>query len=184
MNYFPLSESQLEWQERVRDLAGKEVGPRADGYDRKGQFPQESLNALRDAGLWALRVSQEYGGQGADLLTTCLVVEEISKKCPSTAMCYKMHLEASEILNLIPTPYQIAHFIKPLAEGKVFATIAGGESGGTTGNDQHGPFRYGSRVLISPCAEADCSGDVARKPRRANPKHSERKAPGDPCNGL
>jgi alkylation response protein AidB-like acyl-CoA dehydrogenase len=50
-------------------------------------------------------------------------------------MCYKMHLEATELLNLIPTPYQVEHFVKPLARGEVFATIAGGESSGTTGED-------------------------------------------------
>ena len=98
-----------------------------------GPSRKESLEALRDEGLWALRASKEYGGLGADLLTTCLVVEEISKKCPSTAMCYKMHLEASELLNLIPTPYQVEHFVKPLAKGEVFATIAGGESSGARG---------------------------------------------------
>ena len=135
MNYFPLSDRQLDWQESTRELAEQVVGPRSAGYDRDGQFPQESLDSLREAGPWALRVSEEYGGLGADLLTACLVVEEISKKCPSTAMCYKMHLEASEILNLLPTPYQIERFVKPMAEGKVFSTIAGGESGGRTGND-------------------------------------------------
>jgi hypothetical protein len=50
-------------------------------------------------------------------------------------MCYKMHLEASEIVNRIPTPYQVEHFVKPLARGEVFATVAGGESAGTTGHD-------------------------------------------------
>jgi alkylation response protein AidB-like acyl-CoA dehydrogenase len=69
------------------------------------------------------------------LLTTCLVVEEIAKKCSSTAMCYKMHLEASEIVNRIPTPYQLERFVKPLARGEVFATVAGGKSAGTTGTD-------------------------------------------------
>jgi isovaleryl-CoA dehydrogenase len=68
------------------------------------------------------------------LLTTCIVVEEIAQKCPSTAMCYKMHLEASEIVNRIPTPYQVEHFVKPLARGEAFATVAGGESAGTTGH--------------------------------------------------
>ena len=135
MNYFPLNDNQLDWQERTRDLAEKVVGPLSAGYERTSHYPQESLESLRDAGLWALRVSEEYGGLGADLVTTCLVVEEISKKCPSTAMCYKMHLEANEILNLIPTTDQIERFVKPLGEGKVFATIAGGESGGSTGND-------------------------------------------------
>ena len=135
MNYFPLTSSQQEWQERVADLAGKEVGPRAAESDAKAEFPRKSLEALKDAGLWALRVSKEYGGLGEDLLTTCLVVEEIAKKCPSTAMCYKMHLEASEILNLIPTSYQVEQFVRPMARGEVFATIAGGESAGTTGSD-------------------------------------------------
>jgi len=135
MNYFPLTKSQQEWQERIADLASKQIGPRAAEYDAKAEFPRESLEALRDAGLWALRVSKEYGGLGEDLLTTCLVVEEISKKCPSTAMCYKMHLEASEILNLLPTPFQVEQFVKPMAKGEVFTTIAGSESAGTTGGD-------------------------------------------------
>ena len=135
MNYFPLTKAQQEWQERVADLASREIGRRAAEYDAQSKFPQESVDALKEAGLWALRAPKEYGGLGADLLTTCLVVEEISKKCPSTAMCYKMHLEASEILNLIPTPYQVEQFVKPLARGEVFATIAGGETGGPTGND-------------------------------------------------
>jgi isovaleryl-CoA dehydrogenase len=135
MNYFPLTKTQEEWQERVAELAAREIGPRAAEYDRQGQYPQASLEALREAGLWALRVPQAYGGLGADLLTTCLVVEEIAKKCPSTAMCYKMHLEASELANRIPTAYQVERFVKPLARGEVFATVAGGESAGTTGHD-------------------------------------------------
>jgi alkylation response protein AidB-like acyl-CoA dehydrogenase len=135
MNYFPLTERQQQWQERVADLASKEIGPRAAEYDAKAQFPQKSLDALKNAGLWALRVSKEYGGLGEDLLTTCLVVEEIAKKCPSTAMCYKMHLEASEIVNLIPTSYQVERFVKPMARGEVFATIAGGETSGAAGDD-------------------------------------------------
>lgn len=135
MNYFPLTAQQQEWKERVTDLAVREIGPRAAEYDRLARYPQESLDALRSAGLWALRTPREHGGLGADLVTVCLVVEEIAKKCPSTAMCYKMHLEATELLNQIPTPYQVERFVKPLARGEVFATIAGGETTGATGAD-------------------------------------------------
>ena len=130
MNYFPLTAQQQEWKERVTDLAVREIGPRAAEYDRLARYPQESLDALRNSGLWALRTPREHGGLGADLVTVCLVVEEIAKQCPSTAMCYKMHLEATELLNQIPTPYQVEHFVKPLARGEVFATIAGGETTG------------------------------------------------------
>ena len=56
MNYFPLTAEQQEWKERTTEIAERDIGPRAADYDRKAQFPQESLNALRDAGLWAMRV--------------------------------------------------------------------------------------------------------------------------------
>ena len=57
-----------------------------------------------------------------------LVVEELAKRCPSTAMCYKMHLEASEVICRVPTPYQVEHFVKPMANGEVFTTVAGSET--------------------------------------------------------
>ena len=97
MTYFPLTPEQHAWRERVAALAAREIGPRAAEADRAARFPKASLEALRREGLWGLRVAQAHGGLGADALTTCLVVEEIAKHCPSTAMCYKMHLEACEL---------------------------------------------------------------------------------------
>ncbi|MEE3248153.1 MAG: acyl-CoA dehydrogenase family protein, partial [Chloroflexota bacterium] len=112
MNYFALTDEQQEWKERTTAIAERDIGPRAADYDCNREFPRESLNALRDAGLWSMRVPQEYGGLGLDLVTTCLIVEEISKKCPSTAMCYKMHLEAVEAISHIPTEYQLKRYIE------------------------------------------------------------------------
>ena len=134
MNYFPLTQQQQDWQQLAADIAARELSPRAAETDRTGRYPRESLDALRREGLWGLRVSKEHGGLGADMLTTCLVVEELAKKCPSTAMCYKMHLEAAEIICRIPTTYQIEHFVEPMARGEVFSTIAGGESQGEGDN--------------------------------------------------
>lgn len=134
MNYFPLTKAQQEWQERAADIAARELAPRAENTDKTGQYPQEGLDALKKEGLWGLRVSKEHGGLGEDMLTTCVVIEELSKKCPSTCMCYKMHLEAAEIICRIPTPYQVEHFVEPMARGEVFTTIAGGESQGSGDN--------------------------------------------------
>jgi len=135
MNYFPLTNEQQEWKERTTKIAESDIGPRAADYDSKKQFPQESLNSLRDAGLWSMRVPEKYGGLGLDLVTTCLIVEEISKKCPSTAMCYKMHLEAVEAISHIPTDYQLKRYIGPLVRGEMFAAAPGGEPHGKTGDD-------------------------------------------------
>jgi isovaleryl-CoA dehydrogenase len=134
VNYFPLTKEQQDWKERAADIAARELAPRAAETDSKARFPEESLDTLRREGLWGLRVSREYGGMGADLLTTCLVVEELSKRCASTAMCYKMHLEATEIISRVPTPYQVEGIVKPMAEGKIFATVAGGETSGRGDN--------------------------------------------------
>jgi alkylation response protein AidB-like acyl-CoA dehydrogenase len=140
MTYFPLTESQQAWRERVAEIARQEIGPRAETADRERRYPRESLEALRAAGLWGLRASQGHGGLGADLLTTCLVVEEIAKQCPSTAMCYKMHLEATEVLCRVPTPDQITRFVEPLARGEVLATVAGSESHGAGDNWSASPI--------------------------------------------
>jgi len=130
MSYFPLTKHQLDWQERARDIAARELAHRAEETDRLGRFPTDSLEALKKEGLWGLRVDKEHGGMGEDMVTTCVIVEELSKKCPSTAMCYKMHLEGVEILSRIPTDYQVKKFVEPLARGEVFSAAAGGESAG------------------------------------------------------
>ncbi|HZO28745.1 MAG TPA: acyl-CoA dehydrogenase family protein [Chloroflexota bacterium] len=134
MTYFPLTAAQIEWKDRVTEITAREIGPLAAETDRTGQYPQRSLDALKQAGLWGLRASPEDGGLGADLVTTCLVVEEVAKKCPSTAMCYKMHLEASEVICRVPTEHQRHRFVRPLAGGEVLATVAGSESQGAGDN--------------------------------------------------
>jgi isovaleryl-CoA dehydrogenase len=160
MNYFPLTAEQQEWKERAAEIAQRHVAPRAEYYDRNAEFPQESLNALRDAGLWAIRVPQKYGGPGLDLVTTCLIVEEISKKCPSTAMCYKMHLEAVEAIALIPTKYQLERYVEPLVRGEVFAAAPGGEPHGQSGDDWT-PVRQ--KVTTLPRVEGGLLIDHVRK---------------------
>jgi alkylation response protein AidB-like acyl-CoA dehydrogenase len=134
MSYFPLTAEQQSWKDRASQIATRELAPRAEATDKTRTYPAESLAALQREGFWGLRVSKEHGGQGADLLSTCLVVEELAKKCPSTAMCYKMHLEASEVISRRPTPHQVEHVLKPMARGEVLATVAGSETW-TDGNN-------------------------------------------------
>ncbi len=128
MSYFPLTEEQAGWKEKAALVAARELAPRAEQTDRTRAYPEESLDALRDAGFWGLRASKQHGGQGADLLSTLLVVEELAKKCPSTAMCYKMHLEASELICRVPTDEQVERLVRPLARGEVLSTVAGSET--------------------------------------------------------
>lgn len=134
MTYLPLNKEQQELKNLATQLATTELAPRAAETDKTGVFPRASLDCLKASGLWGLRVSKEHGGLGADLLATCLVVEELAKKCASTAMCYKMHVEAAELISRMPSDYQAQHFVKKIASGDILCTVAGGETSGSGGD--------------------------------------------------
>jgi alkylation response protein AidB-like acyl-CoA dehydrogenase len=128
MTYFPLSNEQLEWQERAAAVAKDVLAPLAAEADRKAAFPHEQLRALREGGFFGLRASPEHGGQGQGLLTTCVVTETLAKACPSTALIYKMHIESSDIVSRVPTPDQ-HEFARKVASGEWLSTVAGSEAG-------------------------------------------------------
>src|SRR5690606_39803673 len=130
MSYLPLNDRQKSLRDLAREVATREIASRAVATDRDRAFPRESLVALREAGLWGLRVDTADGGLGADLLSTCLVVEEVARKCPSTGMCYKMHIEAAELVSRMPSAAQRQGIVKGIAEGRVLLTVAGGETSG------------------------------------------------------
>jgi len=131
--YFPLTSQQNEWAERAAAIADRDLAPRAAETDRSAAFPSEGLNILKREGFWKLRVAREHGGHEADLLTTVLVTEILAKRCASTSLCYKMHLEASELVARIGTPDQIERLVRPIVAGDAFYTVAGSEVPGRGG---------------------------------------------------
>ena len=52
----------------------RDVRPSGSGSSLRESIPIPP--ALRDAGLWSIRVPQKYGGLGLDLVTTCMIVAE------------------------------------------------------------------------------------------------------------
>ena len=67
-------------------LCEKEIAPHAADVDEKPRFPDEALNALNAAGFSAVHVPEEYGGQGADSVATCIVIEEVARVCASSSL--------------------------------------------------------------------------------------------------
>src|SRR5258708_2988029 len=73
-------------RESVRALCEEKIAPFAAEVDEKSRFPQEALDALTATGLSAVHVGEEYGGQGADALATCIVIEEVARVCASSSL--------------------------------------------------------------------------------------------------
>ena len=73
-------------REAVRALAEKEIAPYAAEVDELERYPREAHAALVRAGFHAVHVPEAYGGQGADSVATCIVIEEVARVCASSSL--------------------------------------------------------------------------------------------------
>src|SRR5258705_4513845 len=79
-----LAPEEAQLVESVRTLARNEIAPRADGYDRSGEFPWDNIRALNRLGLNGMFVPEEYGGAQMSYAAYLECLREISKACAST----------------------------------------------------------------------------------------------------
>ncbi|WP_327095690.1 acyl-CoA dehydrogenase [Nocardia vinacea] len=85
-NLFQLEDFHDELRAAIRGLAEKEIAPYAKDVDGNARFPEEALTALNAAGFNAVHVPEAYGGQGADSVATCIVIEEVARVCGSSSL--------------------------------------------------------------------------------------------------
>ncbi|MET8877923.1 acyl-CoA dehydrogenase family protein, partial [Nocardia sp. NPDC004604] len=85
-NLFQLEDFHDELRAAIRGLAEKEIAPYAKDVDGNSRFPEEALTALTAAGFNAVHVPEAYGGQGADSVATCIVIEEVARVCGSSSL--------------------------------------------------------------------------------------------------
>ncbi|RDH77685.1 acyl-CoA dehydrogenase [Mycolicibacterium moriokaense] len=83
---FKLPEEHDELRAVLRDLCEKEIAPHAGDVDENSRFPDEALKALNESGFSAVHVPEEFGGQGADSVATCIVIEEVARVCASSSL--------------------------------------------------------------------------------------------------
>jgi len=83
---FKLPDEHNEMRAVLRGLCEKEIAPYAADVDEHSRFPEEALKALAAAGFAAVHVPEEYGGQGADSVATCIVVEEVARVDASASL--------------------------------------------------------------------------------------------------
>jgi len=90
-----LTPPQKELQTALIELCVKVLRPNAIASDRNLIYPRKNFEALASLGLLGLLVPTAWGGLGENHTCAAMVVETIARYgCPSTAMCYTMHLGA------------------------------------------------------------------------------------------
>ncbi len=83
---YRLSDEHRQLREVLRELCDKRIAPHAAGVDATGHYPTEALTALNEASLAAVHIPEQYGGQGADALAGCIVIEEVARVCASSSL--------------------------------------------------------------------------------------------------
>lgn len=76
---FRLTEEQEMIRQMAADFAVNEIAPYCIEWDKADEVPFATLTKMQDLGLLTIGVPAEYGGDGLDNVSKCLVCEEIAK---------------------------------------------------------------------------------------------------------
>ncbi len=76
---FELTSEQQAIRDTCRDFAREVIAPAAEDLDRNHKFGYDIVRQMGELGLFGLPFAEEAGGAGADFLSLCLGIEEISR---------------------------------------------------------------------------------------------------------
>jgi alkylation response protein AidB-like acyl-CoA dehydrogenase len=131
---FELGADQQEIKKRSAEFADREVAPHAAELDREDRVPFETLEKLSEMGFMGLCVPEEYGGAGADFLSYCLLIEEISRADAGVGVTLAVHTSAGTLpIVMYGDEGQKARWVPDLARGDKIGSFALTEP--TTGSD-------------------------------------------------
>jgi len=116
---FELTSEQQAIRETCRDFAREVIAPAAEDLDRNHKFGYDIVRQMGELGLFGLPFAEEAGGAGADFLSLCIAIEEISRADAGIGIT----LEAAVCLGSSPiyefgTPEQKERWLPDLVAGR------------------------------------------------------------------
>lgn len=130
---FKLTKTQMLQQELFRKFAETEIKPIAKDMDEAEDYDRELLQKLQKIGAFGIPYSREYGGQGADVLTYTLCMEEMSKVDASTGITLSVHTSlCCPCINEFGTEEQKQKYLRPLVDGSKIGCFGLTEPGAGT----------------------------------------------------
>jgi alkylation response protein AidB-like acyl-CoA dehydrogenase len=77
--------------ELTTDLADRELAPRVDDFEARGEFPREVIRVIGRAGLLGLPYAEEYGGGGQPYEVYLQVLEVLASRWAAVAEAVSVH---------------------------------------------------------------------------------------------
>lgn len=179
---FTLSKKHEMARTLFKEFAEKEVKPLAQEVDETEEFPRVTVEKMAKAGFMGIPVPKEYGGQGCDILTYAMCVEELSKVCGTTGVIVSAHTSlCCDPILTYGTEEQKQKYLPDLASGRKIGAFGLTEPG--AGTDAQGQqtkavlegdewVLNGSKIFITNGKEADVyvvfavTGKIEKKPGR------------------
>jgi len=158
-----LSQQNIEYRDRAREVAETYVRPRAAELDRSGEYGWEILEALKEYKLTGIWIPEEYGGHGAGVLDLCLVVEQLSRACGGIGVAYAVNALGSFPIILGGTEEQKKKYLPPIAAGEKLIAFGLSEkpSGSDAGSLRTTAVRDGDHYIINGEKKWNTNGAVA-----------------------
>ncbi|MCM1189716.1 MAG: acyl-CoA dehydrogenase [bacterium] len=130
---FTLSKEHEMARQLFKDFAEKEVKPLAQEVDEEERFPRETVEKMAKYGFMGIPVPKEYGGQGCDILTYAMCVEELSKVCGTTGVIVSAHTSLCiDPILTYGTEEQKQKYLPDLASGRKIGAFGLTEPGAGT----------------------------------------------------
>jgi alkylation response protein AidB-like acyl-CoA dehydrogenase len=158
-----LSEDQVLLRDAVRALADERIAPRAADIDRTAEWPEDVRRLLAEHDIFAIPFAEAHGGLGADLLTLCLAIEQISRACATSGLILAVQALGAIPIQVAGTAEQQDRWLPGLASGEKL--IAFGLTEADAGSDPSGirtrAVRDGDEYVIDGSKRFISHGSVA-----------------------
>ena len=160
---FYLTDEQRMIRDLARKVARERIAPHAAHYDETETYPEESIKAIVESGLYAIWVPEAYGGTAMGVLALALVCEEIAAACAASGTQYLDQALGGLPILTAGDEAQKAKYLPALASGEILSAFSLSEPG--AGSDAAGlkttAVRRGDHYVLNGSKQWCTNGDHA-----------------------
>ena len=160
---FYLTDEQRMIRDLARKIARERIAPHAARYDETEAYPEESIKAIVESGLYAIWVPEAYGGTDMGALALALACEEIAYACAATGTQYLDQALGGLPILTAGSEAQKKKYLPGLASGEILAAFSLSEPG--AGSDAAGlkttATRRGDHYVLNGSKQWCTNGDHA-----------------------
>jgi len=177
-NVDPEDEAQL--LDTIDRWVAKEVKPIVKEYDHADRYPAETVEQMKELGLFGATISPEYGGLGLPAGTYAKIVMRISRDWMAVTGIFNSHLMLALAVEKFGTNGQKETWLPKLATGEVRGGLALTEPDAGTDlqgirtvakRDGDGYVINGTKTWISNSIEGNCVALLVKTNPKAEPRH-------------